>query len=381
MNRESCMRRVGSVVGGTLFLVVFLSPCGDAGRAEAQTLTIRNETSTVDAYGNARPYYRTRRSVGWYQSESQRTALRGYQNGGRRADRRGGGTLFNLPGDSLSLRSMWSPSVRRPPDPLHPATASPFRKRISQLYGGFGRRLRPTEPGDLSELLVRRSGLIEATSLNAPVRRAFLDNRVALGFQASLERTPYVRRESPAPREESVAGIRLDQRLREGADQAVERVRSEGWAWFRQGEYWRAARAFESAALLRPVDTESRIGELFCYLSLGATRTAMATLYALHRRDPGLFSHPITMRTAYGDAAEARQLPIRLRLQVNANPDNPDLRALYALALWYLAERDEAIVVAANLSDDHPGAVYGDWPARMQAARKALATENEQPQN
>ncbi len=179
---------------------------------------------------------------------------------------------------------------------------------------------------------------------------------------------------------EEAPTIALDQGLREGIARAHSRAQAEGWAWFREGQYRRAARAFESATALEPKNVEDRIGELFCHVSMGATRTALAILGQLNRRHAGLFRHPLTLAGAYGDAAEAQQVRIRLRLQVNAAAGNvPDLEALYALVLWFLGEREEAHLTAANIVRVYPHTAYAEWPSRMRAAQNTLPVEKDRP--
>jgi hypothetical protein len=152
-------------------------------------------------------------------------------------------------------------------------------------------------------------------------------------------------------------------------DLAQVRVRDEGWAWFEDGAYRRAARSFETAALLEPTDSVSRIGGLFCQVSLGATRTAVALLRELNARDPNPFAHDLDVGGAFGEAAEARRVRASVQLQAGIGSGRAELRALHALVLWYLGEQDDAVTAASSLARDHAGSAFTHWPAAMRAAR------------
>ncbi len=339
----------------------------------AQTGANYSATSATDVYGNVRPVYLDYRSVGSYRSEAERLAFRGFQTLGRRVDRRGGYTPYALPGDvftrprgrvphrraSLLLADMWSSE----------------RRQAFKSYGGFGtRRVNPQTRG-IASALERRHALIAATSLNAPVHRAALTANAAVGFRpmrspALLVSTGVMESEAVEPT------VTLEQRLRSSADRAHQRVRVEAWEWFRAGEFRRAARGFETAVSLEPADAESRIGELFSQVSLGAMRTALVVLRELNRHDDDPFLHDLNLTNAYGDPAQPRRLRLGLPFRAMGHSANPDARALYVLVLWYLGERDEAIIGATTLAGELSSGTYADWPAKMRAARASLAAEN-----
>jgi len=223
----------------------------------------------------------------------------------------------------------------------------------------------------------RRYALVAATSLNAPVYRSLLKPSAGFGLASTLARMPPTRTSET----DSVLAppSSLDQRLQAGVALVQARQRAEGWAWFHEGEFRRAARAFESVTLLEPQNTESRIGELFCHVSLRAISTAVAVLRALDRRNENPFLDELDLVEAYPEAARARELGVESRLWGHGDVGNPDLRALHVLILWYLGERDEAVLAATSLVRDFPGTTYADWPAKMRAARKTLAEERDQP--
>ncbi len=338
----------------------------------AQTGANNPATSTTDVYGNARPVYLDYRSVGSYRSERERLAFRGFQTRGRRVDRRGGYMPYALPGDAFAKPR--GRAANRRSSLLLADMRWPQQRQAFKRYGGFGpRRVNPQNRG-IASALERRHALIAATSLNAPVHRAGLRANAAVGFRplsspALLVSTGVVESEVDEPTST------LEQWLRSSADLAHQRVRTEAWEWFRAGEYRRAARGFETAASLEPSDAESRIGELFSQVSLGAMRTALVVLRELNRHDDDPFVHDLNLTDAYGDPAQARRLRLGRPVRSMGRSANPDARALYALVLWYLGERDEAIVGASTLAEELSSHTYADWPAKMRAAKASLAAE------
>ena len=131
--------------------------------------------------------------------------------------------------------------------------------------------------------------------------------------------------------------------------------------------------------MLQPSDAQSRIGELFCHLSVGALQTAVTVWAQLGRRDPNPFLHDLDLTARYGDAREAHRLRVQALLQVSPSSDDAVGRALFVPVLWYLGERDEAMVAARNLTRDFPDTPHAGWLAMMRDARAALAAEHGRP--
>ena len=342
----------------------------------AQTNTVYNPTSTRDAYGNARPLYLSRRSVGLFGNDVQRRALRGFQAFGRRSDRRGGFNPFALAPDLYARPRPRSTYFSAYPS----AVDQPARQRRQtfQRYGGFESRGAAAQYQDLSTVFERRYALIAATSLNAPVHRALLATESAFGRRSISEpasRGPSARMETEEEVEFTPIAT-LSLRLRTSVDDAHRRIRSEAWVWFGKREYRRAVRAFETATSLEQSDAESRIGEILSHLSLGAVRTALAVFGELIRRDENPFVYELNLASASGYTARTRMLRIRQPLQAMASSTNPDFRALRGLVLWHLGEHDEALVATTIFLRELPSAKYADWPAKMRAAKAALAAEN-----
>ena len=347
------------------------SVCLLGAAALAQTATTHNPVTRVDAYGSLRPAPRNRRSFGVFQNEIQRQALRGYQTRRRTGARRTGlaplttrRTLYGPAGAGLTAGST---------SPYLPGDSLRRRQPGSGGYQGFGRG--SAGQGDLLVALSRRSALLATTSPGAFVRRTLPGTGAALGTPSSGDgplTAPYGKGDS------EVVGLRLDERLRAGADLAHQRVRAGAWRHFREGDYRRASRAFETAVLLQPSDAESRIGELFCHLSVEAVRTAVAVMGQLVRRDPNPFLHDLDLTSAYGDAADARRVRIQAQFQANAAEEGANLIALNVLVLWYTGDRDEAVSAAAALVRDTPNSPYADWPAKLRSARSVLTAQPDQ---
>ena len=340
----------------------------------AQPTTGPSAAPAVDAYGNARPTYRDRRRTGAFQNSLQRQALTGYQESGRRADRRGGFSRFVLSGDLSDLLA--GRRTRRLTGPLSVNRLALAQREAYRVYGGFGRRAALRQPGDVRTTLGRRSTLIAATMLNAPVHRATFDYGTGVTPLLTLDQTPFIR--SPDSGADGPAAP-LDEWLRNSADRAQRQVADEAWAWFGDGEFRRAARAFEAATALDPDDHNSFVGELFCYVSLGATRTAVAVLRTLRRRAENPFLHDLNIVEAYGDNAEIRRVRVGVQWRADQAGTNPDLAALRVIVLWYLGEREEALRGATLLEQQHPDSPYARWSAKTSAALSSLRRGDQMP--
>lgn len=357
--------------------LIFISVGLMFSKASAQNaVTPYSPASRTDAYGNAEPGDRERRAVGWFQNEAQRSAYRGFQWAGRRANRRGGVIPFALAGDRL-----WRAPVRGygqyPSYPAGSFEAIPTSmRRAFHRYGGFGQRPGERQADDIATVLERRRALIQATSMNAPVRRAMWE----LGSTGGLPPATLSDLQAlPGPPEPSAAGSTLDQALRLGVSRSYARCRADGWTWFAEGHYRRAARAFEAVRLMEPADFESRIGELFCFLSLGAMRTSSSLLEQLARRDPNPFAHDLNVTERYGQTEGARQVRLRAQLWAQGAGDAAGREALHLLVLWYLGERDEAEACAARFARDFAGSIYADWPVKIVEANAAVEAADEEP--
>lgn len=326
--------------------------------------------SPVDAYGNVQPQLREWRSLGGiYQNEIQRDALLNYRTFGRGPDDRRGYLPFSLPGDawSVALRAASGTGA----DPSVQSVLTPAKQRAFERYGGFGRR---RQSDDKFGLLTRRYGLIAGSSLNAPVYRAISKGGGLVDVRSSLARTPFLHAEDGEVAEEAPT---LDDLLDRGDVAARQRSEGEAWALFREGQYRRAMRAFESAITLAPSDFESRIGELFCYLSVGATRTALALLGELVRRDINPFQHDLRMAERYGNLGDVNLLRIQGRRWADAADQSAETNAIYIFVLWYLDEREDALRAAESLAKRAPAKAYALWPQKMRAARAADSSVNE----
>jgi len=318
--------------------------------------------SPIDAYGNVQRTLPEWRSLGGiYQNEVQRDILQNYRTFGRGPDDRTGFTPFALPGDLWSVAMKAASGTSAAPKVRN--ALSPAKQRAFERYGGFGSR---RQGGDRSGALTRRYGLIAGTSLNAPIYRAIAKGGGLVDVRSSLTRTPFL----DADVEEVIADApTLDDLLDRNDAVAQQRVEGEAWALFREGRYRGAMRAFESAITLDPLDYDSRIGELFCYLSVGATSTSLALLGELVRRDMNPFQHDLRMTERFGNLADVYQLRIQGRRWADAAEQSADANAMYIFVLWNLEEREDALRAAESLAKRAPAKAYALWPDKMRAAR------------
>jgi hypothetical protein len=352
---------------GSIVLALMLLIGGPVGPTFAQGVPeYYSPSSRTDRYGNARPAVRERRLMGLFANEAQRQAMRGYQNVNRRTNRRGGLIPFALPVDRP-----WRAPVLRP---TSVATIGAYSsvggapssaQRAYRRYGGFNSRIGQGEADNIGGLLARRSDLIQATSMNAPIHRASLE-RGSPGLLMALP--PSVPAEGVGAIEPGAGGVSLEESLRRGVVQSYLGSRSAGWARFGEGRYRRAARSFETATLLEPADNESRVGELFCHLSLGAMRTSVGLLGRLARRDPQPFRHELNVAERYGSPEDARAIRLQTQLFAQGSEGVADAQALYLFVLWHLGDKEAAMTAAKGISRDLAGSVYADWPDMMAEA-------------
>ncbi|MBI4716781.1 MAG: hypothetical protein HY763_03175 [Planctomycetes bacterium] len=344
--------------------------------------------SRVDAYGNAQ-YSVDRRAVGNYQNETQRRRLHVYQELDRRPEDRS--EYRPIPDPTLPFAGRGMP---RPAGAVPGAATTEAARRLFDQYGGFGERRGTRQAPDIGDVLTRRRGLVQATGLGAPVRRALMSRYSVAAPALAIRTTPFLPRTAPSlagdedaaraapePGAEAAAptggaeGETLDAQLRRTVVQAYAAVRAEGWDWFRAGHFRRASRCFESAITLEPGAAEGYVGAIFCHLSNGAVRTAMATLGEMSRRVENPFLPDLDLRERYASALTARQTGFQCQLHAQANPTVVRAVALHALVLWYVGEREQAELVASGVAQTHPGTVYAGWPARMAAAAARPAAD------
>ncbi len=347
----------GSFLRGCVFGAIYLSALPALG----QRRTGFTPAVTRDAYGNARSQFALPRPIDVYQNAAQRQTLQLTRYRVRAQNRRSRLIPFALPGDVLAPGGMFRIQTGKTTSLLSPQTVRAF-----QRYGGFRARSQSSHSPDALTTLDRRRSLVAASSLTAPVSRALWEQGRLRFPTADAEpaETPTVEPSKPQP-----PTIALDERLREQSDRIVDGLRRDAWAWFAHGTYRRAGRAFESIYTLDSSDVRSRIGELFCTLSLGFRRTALTLFRELIHRDAAPFSIDLDLRRRFGTDQNAQQA--RLQLESFARLGGKgDAAALQAFILWSLGERDDAIVAAEALVRRHPGSTYADWPAHMREAQR-----------
>lgn len=335
-------------------------------------------SSTTDLYGNARPVYRERRLMGLYQNDLQRSALRGAQNFGRRANRRGGQAPFSLPADrSLSFRqggagplsftnSRTSSLGHAMPSPLAgPSRVARDLQYAFRSYGGFGERQEVASGGLLADALQRRILLSRATGLNAPVQRAMWERGLIIQATTPVSWDPFVQREETEWSEElTELSPSLDDRV---TDAHATSVRT-AWSAFSDGNFRRSCRAFDTASMLDTSDHESRVGVVLSHLGLSAVRTSVAYLNSLARRDPNPFQYYLHLDEKLESEAMRRDLRLRAELFAQANTDAAAPQALNMLVLWHLGDAAGARLAAGPLVRVGKDSLFSGWPDLLEAA-------------
>ncbi len=257
--------------------------------------------------------------------------------------------------------------------------ASPLAERRSNLLGPSGKELEQTgtpapysyplwavRPGGrMAPWIAQRQRLLQSHSATAaPVRVTGVTPRTRIGAWNVTGTGPA---QTPVPVEKTASVERELHALNLNAHQ---RMRSSGWIAFQERKYRVASRRFQTATTLDPSDSESRIGIVFCEVSLGAVNTALAILHELFRREENPFSLALPIAGRYGLSTEADQQRSRSRLAVQAENVSPDGLVLHGFLLWFLGEPDDAMRGAARLGTDG-GQPFLDWVAKMQAARES----------
>ena len=257
---------------------------------------------------------------------------------------------------------------------------SPTQLDAFKSYGGFGsRRLLQPRPGDMNDALQRRTTLVEATSLYAPVVRANLENASVAGLRASLDLAPMPQFTRPLPDGAAWEPPSLEDKFSDRLALARERKLSQAWEQFRTGEFNRAIHDFKSVAALSDDDTEAEIAMVFCNVAMGAPRTAVTVLARIARKVENPFAYDLDVSQRFGRRVDVDILKARARFQATAGRDNPALVALSTLVFWYLGDREEARSTVEALRTDGIGTVFESWPDLLDQAMAQPSTSTRTP--
>ena len=188
-----------------------------------------------------------------------------------------------------------------------------------------------------------------------------------------MSQVPFL--DTPSSVEADSESATLYEQLSAGIQQSHDQSRASGWTFFEEGLYWRAARAFEAAVMIRPDDFESRAGIVVSYLSVGAMRTALASLGALNLRDANPFAHDLDLAGHFPDEMTARQLRLQTQLYAQAHQGADAAVALHVFLVWYLGARDDAMLAGQTLRRSKSKTPFASWPSKMAAALNAPAAE------
>ena len=363
-------------VGAALHVAIAFLICSFSRTSPAQTASDPTATSTFDIYGNARSLYpRDRHPMGMLQSNARTRPQPSFQTARPTLRQRSFFLPFALLGDGRLRQPRRSAAAVQPRSrPSPPWVLSREAQRSYLRYGGYGPRLRTGALGDAAAAFARRTGLVEATALNAPVHRVTMQ-RPLIGMRSSIDRTPFLSTGDPS---DSSSRATLEQRLAHDIDTLHRRAKAEGWRWFAEGAYRRASRSFETAWRVEPADYESRLGELFCHVSIANLQTAVTLLRQLNRRDWNPFVHQINLTQRFS-RKEAARVGVEMQLLAESETGNRDASALGVLVLWYLDRRGEALSTAVARARGPARDAYADWPARMRAAWEAGNPAGDRP--
>lgn len=333
---------------------VVCAVCSATSPAQAQQTAAG--ITRVDAYGNARPIYNPRRSVGSFASEAQRQQARGFQLRGRREYQRGGEVPFAIAADR-ALRSYSRASSFRPSLPATNADT----KRAFTLYGLDGNRPRYEVPLNLDILLSRRTDMLRATSSSGPIRKSLAVYGPPPLMPPDDDTVP-IAAEFP-----QVQSASLAESLRSRLDATTARLAEEAWSQFEAGSYRRALRAFESLAAVDAENLQARVAAVFCRASIGSMRAAATSVDHLVRGASGVFAEPLDCSGLYADD-RLRSLRVQWRLYSQANQAVARSAALHAFLLWFSGDRQSALSVATVVARDFPNSPFAAWPELMRNA-------------
>lgn len=249
-----------------------------------------------------------------------------------------------------------------------------WRQQVFRSYGGFATRqgIKPGTEG--ASAMARRYALIGAESINAPIIRANWQSGFTSRVRLELEKTAFdANEDSPvdelvledaAPEATTVAT--LEERLREDVLATASRLRTEAWDAFKEGNYRRAARTFDSASSAEKND-EARVGELFSHYALGAMSTASAVLFDLNRDSSNPFAIDVVMPEKFRRVDDVTRAKIQARLDAASAQSSADTAALAIFVLWFLKDREEAASAASRLAKHSDASAYATWPAKMKS--------------
>jgi hypothetical protein len=341
---------------------------------------VQTPLTATDAYGNAQFDLPDRRELGIFQTAAEWEALGAYQMLNRIPDNRGGSSFFALPGDLLGLSTFGTLADAASPAVL--ADITPNQRLAFLQYGGFGHRI-DVGQDDISAAFARRHRLITANMAYAPIYRSIMENSSLAGLRPLVSATPFMQNNAPArpdtaapdqaPATDVPQGPSLYELLRTDSETAHRRTLREAWTLFEEGEYRHAAREFESVLTLDPRDPQARLGEIFCYVAVGAMRTAAVLVRKFAEIESDPFSHGMDVRTRLNKSlAQSLLSDSRLAVDPLTAASNANVTATYILLLWYLGEQDAALRGARTLARAPEGELYKDWPAKIEAARAVL---------
>jgi hypothetical protein len=218
-----------------------------------------------------------------------------------------------------------------------------------------------------NESLLERIRLTEQMGLTGPVR----DRE---GVRQIRDETSWTSlRNAPSPIRENDGGERrsYSQILGEQLAAQHRRAVTEAWTWFREGNYGKALRGFETAEVTGRDDPEPAVGMIWAAMANDSQALAHVVFMRLMRNETPVFGLPIDVRNKHTDPEFIASIVTQLGRAARQNPDNVEMAALSVFLCWFSGQQDEALRLADQIRDEHRTSTFASLAAQMRAARAA----------
>jgi hypothetical protein len=218
-----------------------------------------------------------------------------------------------------------------------------------------------------NESLLERIKLTEQMGLTAPVR----DRE---GVRQIRDETSWTSlRNAPSPIRDHDGGERRSYSQILGDQLAAEHRRAvaEAWTWFREGNYGKALRGFETAEVTGRDDPEPAVGVIWAAMANDSQALAHVVFMRLMRRETSVFGLPLDVRKKHADPEFVATIVTQMGRAARQNPDNVEMAALSVFLCWFAGQQEEALRLADQIRDEHRTSTFASLATQMRAARAA----------
>jgi hypothetical protein len=346
--------------------------------------------SQLDAYGNAGPATTRISPFGAMDNLALQRAMR---------------TQQRLPDRRTSFLDNWANLYRHSfqglPGKTSFAQSGYGIRRLFDTYGGFEHRNLGYEPQDPPTLLNRHRALVAATAGSAPITRQLLEfprpkTTTTIPYQwtsypyipSQLDESETTPTSEPTASDEPPTDPfaqpdtrpRVSNFLTQRIAARHDRVTTEAWRYFQEGNFQRARGLFETALTLDETDQESRLGEILSCIQLRRTQTAVEIMKKIVLSSESPFVPGLRLADRYdpepgisrGEAdtlrSEFRILNQRLQADIRARPAelrderfvefSMHISALNVMLAYYLGGPEEALRAAQAMERNMSSPVY-----------------------